>query len=158
MKDIYNIKAKDIMNKNVITINPNNTILNAAKLMKQYNIGCLPVVNKNKLLGIITDRDIIIKAITNQANFEAQIKNFIENKIIAVNKNDDISIAISKMADYQVRRIMVTDNNDRLEGIISISDIANNVKTNLYIQELLTEILLPNSIPPFLIINNSHKV
>ena len=157
MKEKPLIKVKDIMNQNIITITEQTSIVEAAKLMAKHNIGFLPILNNDKLVGVITDRDIIKNVINKEKDIYAAVKIAMTTNTITVNKNDDISIAITKMANNQIRRIIVIDKN-RIVGIISISDISNNINTNIYLADLMAEILLENSSNPFLILNNKSKI
>jgi len=157
MKEKPLIKVKDIMNQNIITITEQTSIVEAAKLMTKHNIGFLPILNNDKLVGVITDRDIIKNVINKEKDIYAAVKIAMTTNTITVNKNDDISIAITKMANNQIRRIIVIDKN-RIVGIISISDISNNIHTNIYLKDLMTEILLEHSHTPFLSLNSSIKI
>lgn len=157
MKEKPLIKVKDIMNQNIITITEQTSIVEAAKLMTKHNIGFLPILNSDKLVGVITDRDIIKNVINKEKDIYAAVKIAMTTNTITVNKNDDISIAITKMANNQIRRIIVIDKN-RIVGIISISDISNNIHTNIYLKDLMTEILLEHSHTPFLSLNSSIKI
>ncbi len=149
-----NIKVKEIMNKNIITVDIDTTIVQAAKLMNEHNIGFLPVLNKGNIVGVLTDRDIITKIISGERDIYASVFLAMNTNIISVNKNDDISIAITKMADHQIRRIVVLNNNHELKGIITLADIANNKEIKSYLPELIYEILLPES-KDLLLINDT---
>ena len=108
------IKVKDIMNKDIITIDIDTTIASASKIMSKKNIGFLPVLNKGNLSGIITDRDIINRIVSKEKDIYASVFIAMTTNVITVQKNDDISIAISKMADNQIRRILVLNNKNVL--------------------------------------------
>ena len=144
------IKVKDIMNKDIITIDIDTTIANASKIMTKKNIGFLPVLNKGNLSGIITDRDIINRIVSKEKDIYASVFIAMTTNVITVQKNDDISIAISKMADNQIRRILVLNKKNELVGILSLADIANHKKSREYLPELIYEILLPEITDLFL--------
>lgn len=136
------ILCKDIMSKNPITCYLNTSIKEVALKMTTYNIGYIPIVfdDKKTLAGVITDRDIVTRAISKNKDTSMPISLFITREFVTVFDTDDISIAISKMADYQLKRIIVTDNNYYLTGIISIKDIALNPLVSKYLNDLLKEI------------------
>ena len=157
MKEIKTVKAKDIMRKSIIKISIDETICTAAKLMTQNKIGFLPVVNKNRLVGVVTDRDIVNRAISKEKDVNTPIHFIMTSNVITVNKNDDISIVISKMADNQIRRIIVTES-EEIKGIIGISDIAGNTATTPYFYALMQEIFIPETKNLFLIKDSSIKI
>ena len=95
--NIKNIKVKDIMNKEIITVDIDTTITNASKIMTEKNIGFLPILNKGNLVGVLTDRDIINRIISKEKDIYASVFLAMSTNIISVKKNDDISIAITKM-------------------------------------------------------------
>lgn len=155
---IKNIKVKDIMNKNIITVDIDTTIASAAKIMSENNIGFIPILNKGDLVGVITDRDIINRIISKEKDIYASVFIAMTTDIVTIQKNDDISLAISKMADNQIRRIIVLNKKNELVGILALSDIANHKETKEYLPELIYEILLPEITDLFLIKNTEIKI
>ena len=156
--NIKNIKVKDIMNKEIITVDIDTTITNASKIMTEKNIGFLPILNKGNLVGVLTDRDIINRIISKEKDIYASVFLAMSTNIISVKKNDDISIAITKMADNQIRRILVTNKKNELIGILSLADIANHKETKDYLPELIYEILLPEITDLFLVKNTEVSI
>lgn len=153
-----NIKVKDIMNKDIITIDIDTTITNAAKIMTDNNIGFLPVLNKGSIVGVLTDRDIINRIISKEKDIYASVFLAMSTDIESIQKNDDINIAINKMATKQIRRIIVLNKKQDLVGILSITDIANNKDTKKYLPELIYQILHPEVRDLLLIKNTSIKI
>lgn len=111
---------KDIMSKKIISCKSNSTIYDVAKLMKKYNIGFIPVID-DKLLGVITDRDIVVKCLFNNDIF---IKSYINTNIISIDENDSIINALKLMNKFKIKRLIVT-NKKEIVGILSLSDILN---------------------------------
>ena len=140
------MKCKDIMTKNIITCFKNTSIRDVSKIMKDKCIGMIPVVYEDTgfVAGLITDRDIVTRVIAYDKSFDDKVCNFMTVEFVSVFENDDISIGISKMADYQIKRIIVTNNYKQITGIISLKDIALNKDTNIYLNDLLNEICIPN--------------
>ena len=116
-----NMKVKDIMSKNIITCNSNSNIYDIAKLMKEKNIGFIPIVD-NKLIGVITDRDIVINVIYNK---DDTIKPYIKQNIISIDEQENIDTALNLMSKNKIKRLVVMKD-DHLIGILSISDILNS--------------------------------
>ena len=115
--------AKNIMNKNVITILPTTTVSETCIMMKKYDVGFLPVVENNNILGVITDRDIILRA-TNYDSLNKSISNFMTcSPLHFVTEDTSISDVIFTMANYKIRRVLVLDENNLLSGIISLKDV-----------------------------------
>lgn len=130
----------EIMTKNLSTGNKKNTIQGISKIMADNNIGFIPIIENSKVIGIITDRDIIKRAIANGASILENIEKYMTKKVISTYENDDISIAITKMADNQIKRIIITNDQNQMTGIISLKDIAINNQTNIYLKDLFKEI------------------
>lgn len=116
---------KDIMSKNIISCKSNSNIYDVAKLMKEYNIGFIPIIDNN-LIGVITDRDIVIKCIYNN---DINIKSYISNNIISIDENKNIKNALNLMKGKKIKRLIVTKEKE-IVGILSLSDILNNSNDN----------------------------
>lgn len=140
------MKCKDIMTKKLITCYRDTTIKEVSEIMKNNSIGFVPIVYEDTgfVAGLITDRDIITRVIALGKNIEEKVSNFMTVDYIYALENDDISIAITKMADYQIKRIIVINNYKQITGIISLKDIALNKATNVFLNDLLSEICIPN--------------
>lgn len=116
--------AKNIMSKNIITILPNVTVKDTASMMKKYDIGFLPIVENNNILGVVTDRDILIRAFNESDNLTKPISKFMTSfSLQFVTEDTSISDVIFTMANYKIRRVLVLDENNLLSGVISLKDI-----------------------------------
>ena len=120
------VLIKDKMTKNIITISVHNNIYELAKLMKEYDVGFIPVTNNNQIIGIITDRDIVVKPLSNRDN---DIKDYISSNIISIDENKNTIDALKLMKKYKIKRLIVTSNK-KVTGIISLSDILNDIDSN----------------------------
>jgi len=138
--------CKDIMSKKIITCSLSTSVKKVAKIMKDNDIGYIPIVfdDKKTIAGVITDRDIITRVIANDKDTNLAISLFITRNFVTVFEDDDVSIALSKMADYQLKRIIVTDKDYYLKGIITLKDISLHKYTNSYLNDLMKEISMPN--------------
>lgn len=120
------MQAKDIMTSSLIVVNKDSNVFEIAKIMKEEDIGFLPVSDNKKIVGVITDRDIVVKAL---ANNDTKIENYISKDIITCNINDSIDDILLKMKENKIKRLLAVDDK-KVVGIISISDILNTNYNN----------------------------
>ena len=120
------MKVKDCMCGEVCCVKPDTKVYEIAKLMGQNHIGCVPVCDdQNCLVGIITDRDIILRSIANDKDVKStKASEIMTTNVCTCNENEDISDAENKMAQNQIRRIPVVDNN-KVIGILTLGDLAH---------------------------------
>jgi len=118
------MKVKDIMTKNLITCESDNSIHQISQKMKEYDIGFMIIVNSQRIQGIITDRDIVIEMI---ANYDHKVKDYIQKNIETIDQNKTVDDALNIMKEKKIKRLVVTDKTKAV-GVLSISDILN--KTN----------------------------
>lgn len=134
--------VKDIMSSSVVSVNTNQSVTEAAKLMSNYNIGSVPVVAENSVLGIITDRDIVLRCIAKEISAnDCKVGDIMSTGATYVTSDQPVYDAIKLMASHQVRRLPVIDNG-KLLGIVSLADIARE-RCTPEIAEALSEISLP---------------
>ena len=129
------MKVKDIMNQNIITANKNESIYDIAKKMKEYDIGLIPICDKKKIIGILTDRDICIKILANK-DLE-NIESYLTKNIITIEKEEDIKEAQKQMEKNKIKRILVTEK-EEIIGIISLSDIIENIEDSSILNTIKT--------------------
>lgn len=118
------MRIKEVVNKNIIVGDVKDSIVEIATIMKKYNIGFMPIKNEQKIIGVITDRDIVINCISNNCNNNDSIEGYINKNIIHIDWNREINDALNIMAKEKVKRILVSDNM-KLVGVLSLSDIIN---------------------------------
>ncbi len=118
------MKVRDAMTPNVQIMNPDETIAEAARAMLNADVGALPVGEGDRLVGMITDRDIAVRAVAKRKSPDTKIRDVMSREILYCFDDEDIEHVVSNMGDIQVRRLPVMDRNKRLVGIISLSDIA----------------------------------
>lgn len=117
-------KISNVMTREAKLVNPNDTLQHAAKLMKACDCGILPVVEGDRLVGMITDRDIAVRCIAEGKGPDAKVADAMSQEVKYCFEDDDISHVCANMSDIQVRRLPVVDRNKRLVGIVSLSDLA----------------------------------
>ena len=113
------------MSRNLIIMDDNTSISEVARIMKEKDIGFIPISNDNKIIGVITDRDIVVNAISNKCNLDTPVKEYATKNVISVNIDDNVSKILNVMRKNKVKRVLVTDEH-KLVGIVSFSDILNN--------------------------------
>ena len=120
------MKVKDCMCGEVCCVKPDTKVYEIAKIMGQNHIGCVPVCDdKNCLVGIITDRDIILRSIANDKDVKStKASEIMTTNVCTCNENEVICNAENKMAQNQIRRIPVVDNN-KVIGILTLGDLAH---------------------------------
>jgi CBS domain-containing protein len=120
------MKLEDVMSHKVLTVAPDSTAAEAARLMETNNIGALPVVNQGHMVGILTDRDIVVRAVAPGGDpTNIPVSQVMSKPVVCGSPNMDLSQATDLMAQKQVRRLPVV-NNGQLVGFVSLGDIAIN--------------------------------
>ena len=118
--------VKDLMTKSVITINSDDTVLEACKRYNRFKIGCLVVMKDYAIVGIITERDIISKVIIIQRNpTETIVEEIMSEEIKTVLDIEPVEKAAEKMKMYKIKKLPVVTDSGTLVGIITISDVVN---------------------------------
>ena len=118
-----NLKIKEIMTTDVRSISANDSISEAVNIMKQLDIGAVPVLDNSLLVGIITDRDIVLRGIAAGKSMEESVSTVMTKDITTVTPDMDVHKAADLMASKQIRRLPIVENG-RLVGIVSIGDMA----------------------------------
>ena len=118
-------KVSDVMTAGPVCVTPDTPVSVVAEVMESDNIGSVPVVENDLLKGMITDRDIVIRAIAKGKDPRGMpVREIYSNEVIAVTPDDKLKDVVSIMADKQIRRIPVVDKEQHLVGVISQADIA----------------------------------
>ena len=118
------MKVRDIMTNKVEFVTPEASLENVAKLMAEIDIGSVPVCQGKTILGLITDRDIVIRGLAKGQNpTTMKAKDVMSTDIISVSPDTDAHEAADKMSKYQIKRLPVIDNG-QLTGILALGDLA----------------------------------
>ena len=134
------IKCREIMTKSVRTASPGDTIRQVAELMRDGDMGAVPILDNDKLVGIVTDRDIVVRSVAEGHDASTPIREAMTSELHTVRPDDFVFEAIRLMGDKQIRRIPVVGNSGELAGIISMADVALETEDELEIAEALEEI------------------
>jgi CBS domain-containing protein len=124
-------KCDVVMTKNPVCCLPNDMVARVAQLMKQENIGPIPVIENEqtrKLVGIVTDRDLALKIVAEGRDANStKVEAVMTREVVTCRAEDDLQIALDVMAKHQLRRIPIVDNDNKILGIISQADVATRV-------------------------------
>jgi len=138
------MKVKDIMTKDVAYINPMANLTEAAQLMQKHNVGSIPVCDQTGVIGIVTDRDIVVRNIAHGNNPQnTPVKDVMTSSVTSVTPDMDINDVSTLMSKHQVRRLPVVENN-MLVGIVAIGDLATSNRFDIEASEALSEISKPS--------------
>ena len=118
------MKVKDVMSHDVEVVNPDESIRDAASAMERIDAGILPVGENDRLVGMITDRDIAVRAVGKGHGPDAKVRDIMTKDVKYCFEDDDVDEVCANMSDIQVRRLPVLNGEKRLVGIISLGDIA----------------------------------
>ncbi|PTX58314.1 CBS domain-containing protein [Melghirimyces profundicolus] len=116
-------QLRNIMTKNVAAVSPQDNVYKAASLMKQHNVGAVPVVENGQVRGMITDRDLVLRALADQKNEQVTVGEVMSGNVITGNPEMSVDEASRLMAQNQIRRLPVVENN-QMVGIVSLGDLA----------------------------------
>ena len=118
-------RLSDIMSTDVQTLSPEDSLRRAAEQMQSLDVGALPVCSGSRLLGMLTDRDIIVRAVAQGLDpDEACVSDIMSDEVHTARPEDDSEAAMRLMGDRQIRRLPVVDDDRRLVGIVALADLA----------------------------------
>ena len=114
---------RDVMTLNPRTVTPNDTIQNAAQVMRDEDTGAVPVVENGRTVGMVTDRDIVVRAVADGSTPSRLIREIVTGAVVSATPDMSTREAAQLMSEHQIRRLPVVEN-ERLVGIVSLGDIA----------------------------------
>lgn len=132
--------VSDVMTRGARTMTPSDTVVMAAQAMRELNVGAIPVCDGERLVGMVTDRDIVIRAVA-EGHFDAKLEEAMSSKPVYCYENDTVDQALQAMRAEQVRRLPVVDQEKRLVGVIALGDVATDAdaqKTGAAVREIST--------------------
>ena len=125
------MKISEVMTRNVATVTPDQSVREAAAFMLSADAGSIPVTDGDKLVGMITDRDIAVRGIAQGHGPDTPVRDLMSEGLVCVRDDDDVSEVASRRANKQVRRLPVIDSDDKLCGIVSLGDLSRESKQQL---------------------------
>ena len=125
------MQIKDVMTAQVTTIKPNTRLEEIARIMRDEDIGAVPVAEADRLVGMVTDRDIVLRGVAEGDEVQSRTaRDVMSAKILYCREDQSIDEVLKNMGDMQVRRLPVIDRQDRLVGIVSLGDLSREAKPN----------------------------
>ena len=118
------MKISELMTRDVQTIRPDQPVQEAARFMLKNDAGSIPVTDGDRLIGMITDRDIAVRGVAKGYGPETPVRELMTDDIICAHENDSVEDVAGKMSEAQVRRLPVIDEAERLCGIVSLGDLS----------------------------------
>jgi CBS domain-containing protein len=127
------MKVKGAMHKGVDWVSPDTPVTELAKLMRDHDVGAIPIGENDRLVGMVTDRDIVCKGLA-QDNFDARgarAYDVMTAEIHCCREDDDLAKAVRHMEELKVRRLPVINKNKRMIGMLSLGDVSNSAPVEL---------------------------
>lgn len=124
------MKVSEVMTRDVKLVSPTQSIRDAAKTMAECDAGALPVGEGDRLVGVITDRDIAIRAVGENKGPETPVRDVMTRQVLYCFEDETVDHVAANMGEQQVRRLPVMNREKRLVGIVSIGDVSRNAKAN----------------------------
>jgi len=117
---------RELMTENPRSVSPDSTIQDAAKIMRDEDAGVVPITEGDNLAGVITDRDIAIRAVAEGRDGQTTVREIASQDVVTIDPEQELDEALRLMAQHQVRRLPVVEEDGRLVGIVSQADVARH--------------------------------
>ena len=133
-------RVRDHMTDRPRCVTPDTPVAEAAELMASEDVGSLPILEGDKLVGVVTDRDIVVRAVAKKRNPEGMlVRSVASGDLVTVRPDEDLSEALKLMASHQVRRLPVVDDDNHLVGVLAQADVASGAREKA-VGEMVEEI------------------
>jgi len=120
------MQVQEIMTQHWNSLSPKDTLQKACNEMFDRDFGFLPIQENGSLVGVVTDRDIAIRAVAKNKAPNTPLKEILTKEVITIHEDDDIKAAAKKMEKNQIRRLVVLNKDEKISGVISLADIATH--------------------------------
>jgi CBS domain-containing protein len=117
------MQVSEIMHRGIRSVNINDSVRKVAELMREEDIGAVPVLEKDKPVGFVTDRDIVISCVAEGYSLDESISHAMNEDVYCVTEDQDLSEATKLMKDNQVSRVLVVDKSEKPIGMVSLQDL-----------------------------------
>jgi len=135
------MRVAEIMARNVITIPGDATLVEAAELMSKHNIGFLPVITADVLVGVLTDRDIVVRGLGEGKNpYTTLVRSVMSSEPVWCYDDDVLTDTVDILTNRHVRRLVVVDNNNNLCGLLSLDDLAAHMSSDRLLSGVIREL------------------
>jgi CBS domain-containing protein len=128
MKEANMAQLRDVMTSDVKAVAPDATAQEAAGFMLSADTGSIPVTDGDRVVGMITDRDIAVRCVAEGRGPDCTVRDLMSENIICARDTDDVLAVAQRMSDAQVRRLPVVDADDRLVGMVSLGDLSREAQ------------------------------
>lgn len=118
------MKVSEVMTRDIETVRPDQSAREAAGFMLRADAGAIPVTEGDRLIGMITDRDIAVRGVAEGHGPDTPVRELMTNDIVSARPDDDTDDVAARMSEAQVRRIPVIDDHQKLCGIVSLADLS----------------------------------
>ena len=132
----------EVMTADVEVVRPEETLRDAARAMADLDVGAIPVCDGRKLIGMITDRDIAIRAVAEGKSADTPVSEVMTDEVVWCSEDDSVQDVLEQMGDAQIRRIPVVDEDRNLVGIVALGDLA--LEEHEDVDETLRDISMPS--------------
>lgn len=137
------LKVKDKMTKSVAYVDPNTNVVEVAQLMQKHNVGSIPVYDQTGVIGIVTDRDIVVRNVAHgKTPKDTKVQDVMTSQVTTVTPEMDMDEVSKIMAQQQIRRVPVVENN-QIIGMLALGDMATDMRFDTEASEALSEISKP---------------
>lgn len=140
------MKVRDIMTASVDSIEAADQIAYAARRMAEDDVGCLPVLESGRLVGIVTDRDIAVRAVAGSIAPDTPVRRIMSERVATCSAGDDIETALALMSREQVRRMPVCNERGEVIGIVALADLADKDPDKKEVAAALSDICHPSGL------------
>lgn len=125
-------RVGDVMTRDVLTVGPDWPVADVARLMRDENVGAIPVAEDDELIGIVTDRDLVIRALADGSAVanELRARHVMSGDLLYCFEDQSVEDALQSMGERQVRRLPVVDRDQRLVGMVAFSDLTRTASSN----------------------------
>lgn len=138
------LKVRDIMTREVATIPANAMLVEAARIMRDRDVGLLPVLDKGSLVGLITDRDMVVRAVAAGRDLKrTRVRSIMTPEVCFCYPHEDVIQAVEAMEAKQIRRVLVLNRKKQLVGVLSVGDLAVDTGDRNLAGELLKMVSEP---------------
>ena len=118
------MKISDVMTRDVQVASPQDKVAEVARRMSEIDSGVMPIVDGERIVGVITDRDIVIRVVGENRDSEIAVSEVMTTPVETCQASESLKTATKKMADLQMRRLVIVDDAGKLAGILSLGDVA----------------------------------
>ena len=137
-------RISEVMTRNVRVLSPQDTLQRAAQAMDELNVGVVPVCDGDKLVGMLTDRDITVRAVAGGMDCAAPIEGVMTDQVRWCFEDQQVDEVMQQLGDVQIRRMPVVDRQQRLVGIVSLGDLATRHADGQEVSHTLESISSPS--------------